>query len=215
MQSRRCSLTRINTLASMPFALAACDLDESQQALRRALLDHSPLVVKAAEEALAKLSAVHGNEAHPASPLSERIADSGRTITMNLLLSAIAIGGNKAAAFSIWQMHLRLHWVAIGMLTATVVTWLIFRWRSAPETTAQFAATIVAGSVSTPPHRLGGTQPAPLCCAQAKGAKPCPIFPGVESLATDDRDGAIEQHTPSPDRFAGQAARLLTRPSIG
>ena len=50
---------------------------------------------------------------------------------MNLLLSAIAIGGNKTAAFSIWHMHLRLHWVAIGMLTATVVTWLIFRWRNA------------------------------------------------------------------------------------
>lgn len=50
---------------------------------------------------------------------------------MNMLLSAVAIGGNKTAAFSIGSMHLRLHWVAIGMLTATVVTWLIFRWRNA------------------------------------------------------------------------------------
>lgn len=50
---------------------------------------------------------------------------------MNLLLSALAIGGHKAPAVSIWNMHLRLHWVAIGMLIATVVTWLIFRWRNA------------------------------------------------------------------------------------
>lgn len=50
---------------------------------------------------------------------------------MNLLLGAIAIGGSKASAVNIWQMHLRLHWVAIGMLIATVVTWLIFRWRNA------------------------------------------------------------------------------------
>jgi HEAT repeat protein len=35
--------------------LAACGLDESQQALRRALLDHSPLVAQAAEEALGRI----------------------------------------------------------------------------------------------------------------------------------------------------------------
>jgi hypothetical protein len=50
---------------------------------------------------------------------------------MNLLLGAIAIGGSKAPAVTIWQMHLRLHWVAIGMLVATVLTWLVFRWRNA------------------------------------------------------------------------------------
>jgi HEAT repeat protein len=36
--------------------LASCPLEDSQQALRRALLDHSPLVVQAAEEALARFA---------------------------------------------------------------------------------------------------------------------------------------------------------------
>lgn len=52
-------------------ALAACDLNESQLELRRALLDHSPLVVKAAEEALAKFNAPHDHGAPSASPVSE------------------------------------------------------------------------------------------------------------------------------------------------
>ena len=43
-------------------ALATCDLEESKQALRRALLDHSPLVVKAAEDALAKFNAGHESD---------------------------------------------------------------------------------------------------------------------------------------------------------
>jgi hypothetical protein len=50
--------TRIDAIR----ALATCDLEESKQALRRALLDHSPLVVKAAEDALAKFSAVHESD---------------------------------------------------------------------------------------------------------------------------------------------------------
>lgn len=37
-------------------ALASCDLEESQLALRRVLLDHSPLVAQAAEEALARFA---------------------------------------------------------------------------------------------------------------------------------------------------------------
>jgi HEAT repeat protein len=37
-------------------ALASCDLEESQLALRRMLLDHSPLVAQAAEEALARFA---------------------------------------------------------------------------------------------------------------------------------------------------------------
>ncbi|QDU25448.1 HEAT repeat protein [Anatilimnocola aggregata] len=43
--------------------LANCDLHESQQALRRMLLDHSPLVAQAAEEALARFA-----ERSPAPP---------------------------------------------------------------------------------------------------------------------------------------------------
>lgn len=39
-------------------ALATCDLHESQQALRRAVLDHAPLVAKAAEDALARFQAL-------------------------------------------------------------------------------------------------------------------------------------------------------------
>lgn len=44
--------------------LGTCSLEESQQALRRALLDHSPLVTQAAEEALARF--VQRDEGHPA-----------------------------------------------------------------------------------------------------------------------------------------------------
>jgi HEAT repeat protein len=40
-------------------ALAHCELSESQQALRRAVLDHSPLVSQAAEEALARFQTLH------------------------------------------------------------------------------------------------------------------------------------------------------------
>jgi|GEM_PF-4121637 len=40
-----------------------------------------------------------------------------------------AVGSKKAA--SIWDLHLPLHWVMLGMLIATVVTWLVFRWRGA------------------------------------------------------------------------------------
>jgi len=40
-------------------ALGTCDLAESQQALRRAVLDHSPLVAKAAEESLARFQTAH------------------------------------------------------------------------------------------------------------------------------------------------------------
>ncbi len=40
-------------------ALATCELNESQQALRRAVLDHSPLVAQAAEDALARFQALH------------------------------------------------------------------------------------------------------------------------------------------------------------
>jgi hypothetical protein len=48
-----------------------------------------------------------------------------------LLLGAIAIGGNKASAESLSDFKLPLHWVGWGMLIATIVTWLIFRWRGA------------------------------------------------------------------------------------
>ena len=40
-------------------ALATCELAESQQALRRAVLDHSPLVSQAAEEALARFQSLN------------------------------------------------------------------------------------------------------------------------------------------------------------
>lgn len=32
---------------------------------------------------------------------------------------------------SIAEMHLPLTWVGLGMLIATVITWLVFRWRKA------------------------------------------------------------------------------------
>ena len=49
-------------------ALATCDLAESQEALRRAMLDHSPLVSKAAEEALARFQALHDEAAQCGAP---------------------------------------------------------------------------------------------------------------------------------------------------
>lgn len=48
-----------------------------------------------------------------------------------LLFGAAAIGGNKAAPVSFGDHHLPLHWVGLGMLIATIVTWLVFRWRGA------------------------------------------------------------------------------------
>lgn len=49
----------------------------------------------------------------------------------HLILGAIAIGGNKAVPLSIGEHHLRLHWVGLGMLLATILAWLISRWRRA------------------------------------------------------------------------------------
>lgn len=45
-------------------ALATCELAESQHALRRAVLDHSPLVAKAAEEALARFQVLQEEAIH-------------------------------------------------------------------------------------------------------------------------------------------------------
>ncbi|WP_254509859.1 HEAT repeat domain-containing protein [Anatilimnocola floriformis] len=51
-------------------ALATCELPESQQALRRAMLDHSPLVSQAAEAGLARFQASHEEPPiKPAEPL--------------------------------------------------------------------------------------------------------------------------------------------------
>jgi hypothetical protein len=47
---------------------------------------------------------------------------------MELLAGAI---GHKATAVPLYYMHLPLHWVGLGMLIATVGTWLIYRWRGA------------------------------------------------------------------------------------
>ncbi len=48
---------------------------------------------------------------------------------MMFLVAAIPIGGNKTAPVSFSDHHLSLHWVGLGMLIATIITWLIFRWR--------------------------------------------------------------------------------------
>lgn len=47
------------------------------------------------------------------------------------LIGAVASGGHKATQIAFGDHHLPLHWVGLGMLIATVVTWLIFRWRGA------------------------------------------------------------------------------------
>lgn len=44
-------------------------------------------------------------------------------------LLAVSIGAKAPAAFYYFQLP--LHWVGIGTLFATVLTWLIFRWRGA------------------------------------------------------------------------------------
>ena len=48
---------------------------------------------------------------------------------MELLLAGAI--HQKANTVSLYYMHLPLHWVGLGMLIATVGTWLIFRWRGA------------------------------------------------------------------------------------
>jgi hypothetical protein len=47
------------------------------------------------------------------------------------LVGAVASGGHKAVQVSFGDHRLPLHWVGLGMLIATIVTWLIFRWRGA------------------------------------------------------------------------------------
>ena len=49
---------------------------------------------------------------------------------MWLLAGTGTSAGQETAWAAFLKQHLPLHWIGLGMLIATVVTWLAFRWRN-------------------------------------------------------------------------------------
>jgi hypothetical protein len=115
------------------------------------------------------------------------------------LIGAVASGGHKAAQISFGDHHLPLHWVGLGMLIATIVTWLIFRWRGAR----------LKRRLNSARNRLERAAAVTRGSASPKSERRSPVVSGTCFLAASDRGRTLATEPQAASQFTSQSPRFI------